>query len=203
LAKVTVWPAGRTFRFTAIPGKSNHWIRRVLDVRGTVLDAKGRSTAVHLDVIEYYRVNASGRTIQPDSHHSQYRDHCGGTLTLRSTLTYGTLMPRKRGDTILAKPFILRSAKDAAGKLFTMRIRKGQTIPAGHGKRVEFHLDRGTVPSQYTYGVHWDARSGSGSRARPSGEIDVGTWKVEAPKQTGPTVALIRPRPIPRLKTGG
>jgi len=193
----------RTFRFTAIPGKGNHWIRQVLEVRGTVFDAKGRSTPVHLDVIEYYRVNSSGRTIQSDSHHSQYRDHCGGALTIRSTLTYGTLLPRKRGDTILAKSFVLRSARDAAGEYFTMRTRKGQTIPAERGTRVVFHLDRGTIPTRYTYGVRWDARPGRGSRSRPSGEIDVGTWNAELPRQTGPTVALIRPRPIPRLKTGG
>lgn len=193
----------RTFRFTAIPGKSNHWIRQVLEVSGTVLDAKGGSTPVRLDVTEYYRVNAKGRTIQHDSHYSQYRDHCGGNLTIRSTLTYGTLVARKRGDTILGKTFILRSARDAAGEYFTMRTRKGQTIPAERGKRVVFHLDRGTIPTQYTYGVRWDARPGKGSRARPSGEIDVGTWKAMLPRQTGPTVALIRPRPIPRLNTGG
>jgi len=192
----------RTFRFTAIPGKSSHWIRQVLEVRGTVLDAKGRVTPVHLDVIEYYRVDSSGRTIQADSHHSQYRDHCGGALTIRSTLTYGVLVARKRGDTILGKSFILRSAKDAAGKYFTMRTRKGQTIPAERGRRVEFQLHRGTIPTQYTYGLHWDARPGRGSRSRPSGDIEVGTWKAVAPKQTGPTVAPIRPRPIPRLKTG-
>ena len=193
----------RTFRFTALPGKSNHWIRQALEVRGTVLDAKGTSTPVHLDIVEYYRVNAKGRTIQNDSHYSQYRDHCGGVLTIRSTLTYGTLVARKRGDTILGKSFILASARDAAGKDFTMRTRKGQVIPAERGKRVVFHLDRGTIPTQYTYGVRWDARPGSGSRARPSGEIDVGTWKAVLPRQTGPTVALVRPRPIPRLRTGG
>jgi hypothetical protein len=191
----------RTFRFTAMPGKSNHWVRQVLEVRGTVLDAKGGSTPVHLDVIEYYRVDSSGRTIQADSHHSQYRDHCGGALTIRSTLTYGTLVARKRGDTILGKSFILRSARDAAGKYFTMRTRKGQTIPAERGKRVEFRLHRGTIPTQYTYGVRWDARPGRGSRSQASGAIDVGTWRMSGPKQTGPTVAPIRARPIPRLKT--
>jgi hypothetical protein len=193
----------RTFRFTAVPGKGNHWIRQALEVRGSVLDAKGRSTPVHLDIVEYYRVNSKGRTIQHDSHYSQYRDHCGGTLTIRSTLTYGTLAARKRGDTILARSFILCSARDAVGKDFTMRTRKGELIPAERGTRVVFHLHRGTIPTQYGYRVRWDARPGRGSRARPSGEIDVGTWKALLPKQTGSTVALVRPRPIPRLKAGG
>ncbi|MHC4578355.1 MAG: hypothetical protein ACYTFD_10550 [Planctomycetota bacterium] len=193
----------RTFRFTAIPGKSNHWLRQVLEVRGTVFDAKGKSTPAHLDVIEYYRVGSLGRTIQPDSHYSQYWHHCGGTLTISSTLTYGTLVPKKRGDTILGKSFILRSAKDAAGKTVTMKTRTTrQVIPAEHGERVEFHLDRGSIPTHYTYRVQWDARPGRGSRTRPSGEMEVGTWRMELPKQTGPTVALVRPRPIPRLKPG-
>lgn len=191
----------RTFRFTAIPGKGNHWIRQVLEVRGTVFDAKGRSTRAHLDVIEYYRVSSSGRTIQGDSHYSQYWDHCGGSLTISSTLTYGMLRPKKRGDTILAKSFILRSAKDAAGRLVTMKTRTTrQVIPAEHGKRAEFQLDVGSIPTHYTYKVRWDVRPGRGSRTRPSGALSVGTWMMEPPKQTGPTVALVRPRPIPTLK---
>ena len=74
-----------------------------------------------------------------------------------------------------------------------------QVIPAERGKRVRFRLDRGSVPTQYTYGVQWDARA---SRTKPAGEIEVGTWKLVALKQTGHTVALPRSRPIPPLKMG-
>ncbi len=191
----------RGFRFTAIPGKSSHWIRQVLEVRGTVFDAKGRSTAAHLDVIEYYRLNSSGRA-KRDTHYSQYWNHCGGTLTISSTLTYGKLLPRKRGDAIVGKSFILRSAKDAAGKYVTMRTRTlpRRPILAERGERVEYQMDGGSIPTRYTYRVHWNACPGSGPRTRPSGKIDVGTWMIEAPKQSGPTVEASRPRPIPRIK---
>ncbi len=191
----------RAFRFTAIRGEGGRWIRQVLEVRGTVFDAKGRSTAAHLDVIEYYRVDSSGRT-KRDSHYSQYWDHCGGTLTISSTLTYGRLLPKKRGDTIVGKSFILRSAKDAAGKYVTMKTRTlpRRAIPAERGERVEFESDAGSPQTRYTYRVRWNACLGSGPRTRPSGTIDVGTYTIEAPAQTGPTVAAARPRPIPRIK---
>ena len=191
----------RGFRFTATPGKSSHWIRQVLEVRGTVFDAKGGSKAAHLDVIEYYRVDSAGRT-KRDSHYSQYWDYCGGTLTISSTLTYGRLLPKKRGDTIVGKSFILRSAKDATGKYVTMKTRTlpRRTIPAERGERVEFESDAGSPQTRYTYRVRWNACPGSGPRTRPSGTIDVGTYTIEAPAQTGPTVAAARPRPIPRIK---
>lgn len=189
----------RTFRFTATPGESLHWIRQVLAVRGTVFDSEGESQAVHLDIVEYYRVDKSGRTIQCDSHYSQYRDHCGGDLTISSTLTYGALATRKQGDTIIGKTFILRWAKDGDGKLFTMRTRKGRVIPAEKGERVVFRADTGAIPTRYSYRVQWDARPGRGSRTQPSGVMERGTWLVVLPEQKGPTVAAARPRPIPRL----
>jgi len=189
----------RTFRFRARPGRSGCWIRQVLEVRGTVLDAAGRSSPAHLDVVEYYRVDASGRTIQPDSHHSQYPEHCGGDLTIRSTLTYGTLETAKLGDTIVRKSFILRDAKDATGESVTMRTRKGWVIPAERGARVAFKRDAGSIPSHYEYRVQWDARPGQGPRTQPSGEMETGTWYVEPPPQTGHTVAVARPQPIPDL----
>jgi hypothetical protein len=190
----------RTFRFTATPGASLHWIRQVVAVRGTVFDEDGKTLAVHLDIVEYYRVDASGKTIQHDSHYSQYRDHCGGDLEISSTLTYGRLEARKRGDTILGKTFILRGAKDGAGEHFTMRTRKGRVIPAEKGKRVVFQVDPGSIPTRYAYRVKWDARPGHGRRARPSGEIEQGTWRVVLPEQKGPTKAVARSRPIPRLE---
>ena len=191
----------RAFRFTAVPGKGGQWIRQVLEVRGTVFDAKGRSTAAHLDVIEYYRIDASGKT-KRDNHYSQYWQHCGGTLTIRSTLTYGRLVRKKRGDTIVGKSFILNAAKDAAGKYVTMKTRTlpRQAISAERGKRVEFHRDPGALRTRYTYRVQWNACPGSGPRTRPSGTIDVGTYTIEGPAQTGPTVEAARPRPIPRIK---
>jgi hypothetical protein len=190
----------RTFRFTAVPGEHNHWIRQVLEVRGTVLDAEGDSTPVHLDVIEYYRVDSSGRTIQPDSHYSQYWEFLGGDLTIRSTLTYGTLRSIRRGDTILSRSFILRSASDAAGNRVTMRKRTNRrVIPAEGGRRVEFRKGCGSIATHYAYRVRWDARR---SRTRPSGRIEVGTWWTDAPEssQGGHTAALARPRPIPLVK---
>ena len=194
----------RSFRFTAVPGKSNHWIRQELEVRGTVFDAEGRTTEVHLDVLEYYRLNARGRTIQSDSHYSQFWNHCGGDVTIFSTLNYGSLRPKKLGDTIMAKSFILRSCTDAAGEPVTMKIRiTRQTIPAERGERVEFRRHGGSIPTHYRYRVQWDARPGSGSRTQPSGEIETGTWWIEAPEQTGHTRAVARPRPIPRPRSRG
>jgi len=191
----------RSFRFTADPAEGNHWIRQVLEVRGTVFDAGGETRAVHLDVIEYYRVDSTGRAIQADSHYNQFWEACGGDLTIGSTLTYGTLEARKLGDPILGKSFILRAATDAAGELVTMRTRTTRrVIPAEHGERVEFHVDRGSIPSTYAYRVQWDARAGSGSRTQPSGDIETGTWKIEYPQRPGPTQAAIRPRPIPRIE---
>ena len=194
----------RTFRFTATPGRSNHWIKQVLEVRGTVFDARGRSKDAHLDVIEYYRVDSSGKTIQHDSHYSQFHDFCGGDLTISSTLTYGTLRPIKLGDTILGKTFILRSCRDAEGKRVTMKTRTTRrTIPAERGKRVEFQAAPASIPTRYTYRVKWNACPGHGSRTRPSGEMDVGTWRIETPKQVGRTVATMPARPIPRLRASG
>ena len=190
----------RTFRFTATPGTANHWIRQSLEVRGTVFDAEGKSAPAHLDVVEYYRVDSTGRAIQADSHYSQFWEYCGGDLTITSTLTYGTLVPKKVGDTIVGKSFILRSATDAAGEFVTMRKRTTrEAIPAERGERVEFQPAPGSLPTRYTYRVQWDARPGIGSRTQPSGEIEVGTWIIEIPEQTGPTRAVVRPRPIPRL----
>ena len=75
-----------------------------------------------------------------------------------------------------------------------------QAIPSERGERVEFQMDGGSVPTRYTYRLQWNACPGSGPRTRPSGKIDVGSWTIEAPEQTGPTVASARPRPIPRIK---
>ncbi|MGQ0613847.1 MAG: hypothetical protein ACT4PV_08940 [Planctomycetaceae bacterium] len=192
----------RTFRFTATPGRSGHWIRQLLAVRGTVLDGEGNSTPVHLDVTEYYRVDASGRTIQADSHYSQFWKFRGGDLTISSTLTYGMLRSRKQGDTILGKSFILRAATDAAGEFVTMETRTTrQEIPAERGERVEFDPDADPIPTDYRYRVQWNARPGIGPRTQPSGTIEIGTWSIQAPKQTGPTREAVRPRPIPRLET--
>jgi len=194
----------RTFRFTATPAKSSHWIRQQLALRGTLVDVKGRTARAHLDVIEYYRVDASGRTLQPDSHRRKYPRHCSGTLTVTATLTYGTLVPKKRGDAIVGKSFILRSATNAAGKSVTMRkVTTGEIIPAEHGKRVVFHVDPGSIPTRYVYRPHWDACPGPGGKTELTGGIDAGTYKIEEPHQSGHTVAIVRPRPIPRLKTSG
>ena len=190
----------RLFRFSAKPGRAGHWIRQALEVRGSVVDAKGATMAVHLDIVEYYRVGSSGRAIQPDTHFSPFRKHCGGALTIRSTLTYGTLASIKRGDMILGKSFILRGATNAVGKFVTMRTRKGQVIPAEHGERVTFNRHAGSVPTRYAYAVTWDACPGTGSRTRPKGAIEQGTWQMEAPKQSGTTAAVVRPQPIPGLR---
>jgi hypothetical protein len=124
----------RTFRFTAEPGEANRWIRQTLEVRGTVFDAEGGSAPAHLDVVEYYRVDSDGRAIQADSHYSQFFDFCGGDLTISSRLEYGTLAPRRIGDPIMTKSFILRGATDAEGEPVTMRKRTTrETIPAERG----------------------------------------------------------------------
>ena len=190
----------RTFRFTAVPGAANRWIRQTLEVRGTVFDVDGKSAPAHLDVVEYYRVDSSGRAIQDDSHYSQFWDFCGGDLTITSTLEYGALVPKRVGDTTLGKSFVLKWAKDAAGELVTMRKRTTrEAIPAERGERVDFREDAKALPTRYEYRVRWDARPGFGPRTEPAGEIETGTWQVVLPAQTGPTRAEAAARPIPRL----
>ena len=189
----------RSFRFHAKPGKANHWIQQVLEVRGTVFDAEGGSKVAHLDVIEYYKLEASGRAIQTDSHYSQYWNHCGGDLTITATLTYGQLERIKRGDTILSKSFILRSALDENGEHVVMRKRTTKdVIPAEKGKRVRFVVDPGSIPTRYSYRVRWDSRDGG--RTKPSGTIDVGTFEHLLPEQTGHTRAEVRPEAIPVVR---
>ncbi len=191
----------RSFRFAAAPAEANRWIMQVLTVRGTLFDERGVTSPAHLDVVEYYRVDASGRAIQSDSHYSQFWEQRGGDLTISSTLTYGVLLPKRWGDAILLKSFMLASAKDAAGAFVEMKTRTTrQVIPAERGERVEFDADAGSIPTRYTYRVSWDARIGTGSRTKPSGKIEVGTWQQETPPQTGPTQAVVRMRPIPRLE---
>jgi hypothetical protein len=190
----------REFRFTAVPAQANRWILQRLRLRGMVFDIDGNETPVHLDVVEYYRVDSKGRTLQFDSHYCPYRQQRGGDLEISSTLTYGRLVAKKRGDTILSKSFVLKWAKDADGTVVPMRTRKGQLIPAERGERVEFKHNPGSIPTHYAYSVQWDTRPGHGSRSRPSGSIEVGTWRIQPPKQTGTTVAVSRPKPIPRIK---
>ena len=153
-------------------------------------------------MVEYYRVDAKGRAIQADSHYSQFEKMAGGDLTIRSTLTYGTLASVKRGDSIMGKSFILRSCSDADGKFVTMKTRKGRVIPAEKGKRVTFQGRAGSLPTHYEYRVRWDARA---SRTKPSGTMDVGTWQIEVPQLRGTgkgkTSEVARPRAIPLLKT--
>jgi len=188
----------RTFRFTAVRGEANRWIRQTLEVRGTVFDALGKSAPAHLDVVEYYRVDSNGRAIQADSHYSQFWDFCGGDLEISSTLEYGTLTPKKPGDTIVGKSFVLKWAKDAKGGLVTMRKRTTlEEVPAERGERAEFRPAEGALPTRYSYRVRWDARPGRGPRTKPAGEIEVGTWHVVVPEDTGPTRAAARPAPIP------
>jgi len=188
----------RTFRFTAVGGAGGRWIRQTLEIRGTVLDADGKSSPAHLDVVEYYRVDSSGRAIQADSHYSQFWDFCGGDLEISSTLEYGTLEPKHLGDTIVGKSFVLKWAKDAHGELVTMRKRTTlEEIPAERGERVEFRAAEGVFPTRYSYRVRWDARPGKGPRTKPAGEIEVGTWHVVLPEQKGPTRAAERQMPIP------
>lgn len=192
----------RTFRFRAVPGEGNHWIRQELAVRGTVFDEEGTRKPVHLDVVEYYRVDSSGRTLQADSHYSQFWEARGGDLTITSTLTYGTLEAKKVGDTILLRSFILRGATDAEGEPVVMRKRTNREIlPAERGERVTFAPHEGTIPTQYGYRVTWDARAGEGARTQPAGEIETGTWVPVLPAQTGPTRADARAQPIPELAT--
>jgi hypothetical protein len=188
----------RTFRFTAVGGEANRWIRQTLAVRGTVFDAEGTSAPAHLDVVEYYRVDSKGRAIQADSHYSQFWEHCGGDLEISSTLEYGTLAPKRLGDTIMGKSFVLKWAKDAEGEIVTMRKRRNrEEIPAERGERVEFRAQDGALPTRYSYRVRWDARPGVGPRTKPAGEIEVGTWQVVLPEETGPTRAAAREAPIP------
>jgi len=198
----------RSFLFTAKPGEANHWIRQTLEVRGTVKDREGETEDVHLDIIEYYRVNGRGRLLQYDSHYSVFRNHCAGALTIRSRLVYGELKARKRGDTILGKTFILRSCLDADGEKVTMRTRKGRLIPAEHGERVTFAPRRGALPSRYEYAVEWDACPGSGPRTQPNGTLERGVWWIERPKPKPAkdettrtkTVSEAQRRPIPRVR---
>lgn len=113
------------------------------------------------------------------------------------------LVPKRWGDAILLKSFILASARDDAGEMVAMKTRTTRrVIPAERGLRVEFDVDPGSIPTHYSYRVQWDARAGSGSRTQPSGRIDVGTWEVEAPAQTGETRARAVVRAIPVLKGG-
>jgi len=194
----------RTFRFRAVPSEHNHWIRQALEVRGTVFDEEGNVDPVHLDVAEYYRVDGEGRAIQADSHYSQFWEARGGDLTLSSTLTYGTLEPFKRGDAILSRSFILRSAVDADGEPVEMRKRTTrEVIPAERGEHVTFRRDASCIPTRYEYGVRWDARPGHGSRTQPSGSVDAGRWWRVLPEQTGHTRVEESPRPIPELERGG
>ena len=192
----------RTLRFTAVPGKAGRWIMQRLAVRGEVFDGKGRRKTVHLDVVEYYRLGRSGRAISPDSHYSQYWSARGGDLVISATLTYGRLVAKRRGDPIVSKSFVLRVATDENGKPVTMKTRTipRQVIPAERGRRATFAVDPGSIPMRYSYGVKWDTRPGIGSRTKPSGTIEVGTWHAEAPKQKGYTRAAAKPRPIPPLK---
>jgi hypothetical protein len=75
-----------------------------------------------------------------------------------------------------------------------------EAIPAERGERVAFAADPGALPTRYGYRVRWDARPGVGPRTQPAGAVEVGTWQVEQPKETGPTQAAATPRPIPPLK---
>lgn len=192
----------RTLRFTAVPVRAGRRIMQRLTVRGEVFDAKGNRKTVHLDVVEYYRLARSGRAVSADSHYSQYWTARGGDLVISGTLTYGRLVAKRRGDTIVSKSYVLRGATDENGKPVTMKTRTipRRVIPAEWGKRVTFVVDPGSIPTRYSYGVKWDTRPGIGSRTKPSGAIEVGTWQVEAPKQEGHTRAVARPRPIPPLE---
>ncbi len=195
----------RSFRFTVAPGpgESNQWIRQELRVRGTVFDKAGRSTAAHLDVVEYYRVNAKGRMIQPDIHYSQYPRYCGGDLVIKSKLTFGRLRTKKRGDTIVAQSFILKWAKDAASEFVIMKTRDRRRIIASEkGKHVEFEDNDEASASHYEYKVTWNACPGAGPRTKPNGTLEPGKWWVETPKQDGPTQAKEKPRPIEPPRRG-
>ena len=170
----------RQLRFTAVPGRSSGWIRQQLTVRGSVFDATGRTKAVHLDIIEYFRCKTKGRT-RLDNHYSQYWSARGGALHIQARLTYGRVVPRKRGDTIVGKGFILRSCLDENGERVVMKTRTlpRQVIPAEYGKRVTFEPRKGALATTYQYRVNWDTRK---SRTKPVGSIGVGTWRVELPK---------------------
>jgi hypothetical protein len=113
-------------------------------------------------------------------------------------------VPKRLGDTILQRSFVLRSATDAKGEEVTMRKRRNrEVIPAEGGEHVDFRQDPGSIPTRYSYHVRWDARPGVGPRTQPAGEIEVGTFEVEIPEQTGHTQAIVRPSPIPRLGSDG
>ena len=190
----------RRLRFTVAPGKAGGWIRQQLAVRGTVFDATGRTKAVHLDIVEYFRCKEKGRT-RLDNHYSQFFSARGGDLRIQARLTFGALTPRKRGDTILSKGFILRSCVDEHGSNVTMKTRTmpRQVIPAEHGERVVFERHARTLVTTYAYGVRWDTRR---SRTKPVGSVDVGTWRIEPEKSAdaGKTRAAVRARPIPLLR---
>jgi len=191
----------RSFLFRVDPVCEGRWIRQEVAVRGTVFGEDGTREAVHLDVVEYYRVNRKGRAIQADSHYSRFREAHGGDLKISAKLTYGALEPEKLGDPVMGKSFILRGAVDADGKPVTMRKRTtGEVIPAERGEKVAFRKEQGALTSRYAYEVSWDTRSGKGSRAEPSGEIERGTWQVDPPKSDDRTKEKARPRPIPELK---
>ncbi|MHC4957922.1 MAG: hypothetical protein ACYTGN_06060 [Planctomycetota bacterium] len=188
----------RTLRFTATGGEALHWIRQELQVRGSVTDDKGVSKAVHLDVIEYYRLGKHGRAVSPDSHYSQYWDYRDGDLMITATLTYGMLTSLKRGDTITSKSYVQRSSTNATGKRVVMKTRTmpRRVIPAEHGQRAAFARADGSLATHYRYRVHWDGRR----RTKASGAVETGTWWVEVPEQTGPTRARERRQPIPELR---
>jgi hypothetical protein len=191
----------RSFRFRVAPLLDGRWVRQRLAVRGTVFDDDGKRRAVHLDVVEYYRVDRKGRARQIDSHYSQFRKARGGDLKISSTLAYGTLESKKRGDPIMAKTFILRGATNAEGEHVTMRKRTtGEVIPAEKGEKVEFEEEDGALSTRYRYAVSWDTRPGKGSRAEPSGKIGRGTWNVVLPKTKDRTKETAKVAPIPELK---
>lgn len=193
----------RRFRLEVVPGpgESNHWIKQELKVRGTVFNKAGQPTRAHLDVVEYYRVNAKGRMIQPDIHYSQYPRYCAGDLVIRSKLTFGRLKTKKRGDTIVAQSFILKWAKDATGEFVIMKTRDRLRIIASEkGKRVEFESNENASASHYEYKVTWNACPGAGPRTKASGTLEPGTWWIETPEQTGSTRVANKPRPIEKPK---
>ena len=101
----------------------------------------------------------------------QVRQPPGGNLQISATLTYGSLSPIKRGDTIANKSFVLCWAIDDEGEFVTMktRVRPRQVIPAERGERAKFHPAKGALRTTYGYRVQWDTR---GSRTRAAGEIE-------------------------------
>jgi len=193
----------RSFRFFAAPLRDGRWIRQELAVRGTVFDEEGTRATVHLDVVEYYRVDRKGRARQIDSHYSQFREARGGDLSIASKLTYGSLSSIKRGDPIMTKTFILRGATNESGEPVPMRKRTtGEIIPAEGGEKVKFEVEDQALATRYEYAVSWDTRTGVGSRAEPSGNIERGTWKIELPKTKDTTKETPKVEAIPELKRG-